>query len=347
MRLNTTKGHTVKLENLFLGYPGLLTANRQAIFGPVNLDIRHAEMVGIIGRNGIGKSTLLRTITGLQDQVDGKVYFDGIENSRIAQKELARLVSFVSTENISIQHLRVIDLVALGRFPYTGWFGKLSSFDHNIVNEAIERTGLRHFTHKPLHQLSDGERQKVMIARALAQDTPVIILDEPTAFLDLPSRHEILRLLNDLSRNNNKTIIFSTHDLAIAMDEADRLCLMTDQGFFEGAPEDLLINQVFRKLFLNSPVEFDAKTSAFRFKRELTRTATIQGEKKYCSVTRKAMERIGFLTVEEDVTDVSISVTIINEQLCWQLACRDTFISFNSIYALTSFLKKEYAHDNS
>ncbi|HJZ38827.1 MAG TPA: ABC transporter ATP-binding protein [Bacteroidales bacterium] len=340
MGLNTADGHTVKLENLYIGFPGLLPVNQHAIYGPVNLDIGHAEMVGIIGRNGIGKSTLLRTITGLQDQIDGKVFFDGIENSRIAQKDLAKLVSFVSTESINIQHLRVIDLVALGRFPYTGWLGKLTQVDHTIVHEAIDRTGLKLFAHKPVHHLSDGERQKVMIARALAQDTPVIILDEPTAFLDLPSRHEILRLLNDLSRHNKKTIIFSTHDLAIAMDEADRLCLMTDQGFFDGAPEDLLINQVFRKLFLNSPVEFDSKTYAFRFKRELTRTVTIHGEKKYCSITRKAMERIGFLTVEEDVADAEISIKFINEQLCWQLTCKETNTSFNSVYALTSFLKK-------
>ena len=343
--MDSLSGHRITLQNLYIGYSKSPAGSRQAIYGPLDLEIGHAEMVGIIGRNGIGKSTLLRTIAGLQEQLSGKVLIDGIDRVKITQNKLAKMVSFVSTESINAGQLRVIELVSLGRFPHTGWLGKLTPGDHAKVQESIERTGLTQMAYKPVHQLSDGERQKVMIARALAQDTPVIVLDEPTAFLDLPSRHEILRLLNNLSGISNKTIIFSTHDLSIAMDEADRICLMTDQGFYEGAPEDLLINQLFRKLFINSPLEFDAKTSTFRYKREFSQTVTLKGENKYLAITRKAMERIGFLTVESEVADIEIYIGNIDEKPQWQLTCNQKKFSFTSILLLTSYLKREFPYN--
>jgi iron complex transport system ATP-binding protein len=189
-----------------------------------------------------------------------------------------------------------------------------------------------------MHELSDGERQKVMIARALAQDTPVIILDEPTAFLDLPARYEILRILNDLTVNNNKTILFSTHDLSIAMDVADKLWLLADNDIFQGAPEDLLINKVFRKLFLNSPAEFDYKTSAFRFKRELTPKVEILGEKKYRVLTKKAMERIG-LTTSEGSAELIIDIHENEGKPVWYVKNSKGGISFHSIFELVTFIK--------
>jgi iron complex transport system ATP-binding protein len=309
------------------------------VFGPVNVEINHAEMVGIIGRNGIGKSTLLRTIAGFHPQLKGKVFVDGIENSRIPAKDMARLVSFVSTESIGLQHIRVNELVAMGRFPYTGWLGKLSEADLRIVHEAVELTGVAHLMQKSMHELSDGERQKVMIARALAQDTPVIILDEPTAFLDLPARYDILRILNDLTIIHNKTILFTTHDLAIAMDVADKLWIMAEGDLYEGAPEDLLINKVFHKLFVNSPAEFDAKTSSFRFRREFKKEVAIHGEKKYKSLTKKAMERIGFRTNNDGTTKCEITIDEMEGSPNWQLYYNETYQNFDSIYALATYLK--------
>ncbi len=190
-------------------------------------------------------------------------------------------------------------------------------------------------------QLSDGERQKVMIARALAQDTPVIILDEPTAFLDLPARHETIRLLNNLSRQKNKLIIFSTHDLSIAMDEVDKLWLMTDEGLLEGAPEDLLMNQGFRKLFNNSDLDFDSRSLVFRFSRELKKQVKILADEKHIIFTRKAMERIGFRTTKNEDQDYTISVSCDNSIPVWHLAGPDLQRSFNSIYQLTSFIRHE------
>jgi iron complex transport system ATP-binding protein len=335
----TSKNHIIALQNLTIGYPQR-SGNEHTVFGPVNIAISAAEMTGIIGRNGIGKSTLLRTIAGLQPQLRGKVFFDGIENTSIQPNDMAKLVSFVSTEPINIHYLRVNELVAMGRFPYTGWLGKLDDTDLKFIDEAAELTGITHLMLKCIQELSDGERQKVMIARALAQDTPIIILDEPTAFLDLPARYDIMRILNNLTLQYNKTILFTTHDLAIAMDIADKLWVMTEGILYEGAPEDLLINKVFRKLFLNSAAEFDAKSFSFRLKKEMKNVVLMRGEKRYMPLTKKAMERIGFLTVEKGSSAAEIIILDKNNAPVWQLLYHETDNRFDSIYTLTTFLKK-------
>jgi iron complex transport system ATP-binding protein len=330
----------IKLEHLYIGYFQTPATGKQVIYGPLNNYIQPADMIGIIGRNGIGKSTLLRTIAGLQPHLSGKILIDSVESNKISRKDFARLVSYVSTEVINIQNLTVSELIAMGRFPYTGWFGKLTKEDLRIISESIHLAGLIPLQHKPVFQLSDGERQRVMIARALAQDTPVIILDEPTAFLDLPARYEILRLLSDLTRNNHKTILFSTHDLLIAMDEADKLWLMTDEGLFEGAPEDLLIKQLFHKLFINSQVEFDQVSSSFRCKRLLNRYVSIRGERPYCTLTMKALEKLGYKTDKENKSEFEIVINTPDNIPVWCISKEESNISFNSIYELTSFLKR-------
>jgi len=223
---------------------------------PINIGVRKGELTGLIGRNGAGKSTLLRTVAGLQSRLMGSILLLGHEINNYRISDLARVISFVSTENVRIQNLKVRELVALGRFPHTNWIGKLAKADMDIINEALELTGLANMRDRDIYNLSDGERQKAMIARALAQDTPLIILDEPTAFLDLPSRYEIVHLLRKLSTDNKRTIVFSTHDLQMAMNESDCLWIMTSEGIFQGAPEDLLFNKVFHKLFLNSCIKF-------------------------------------------------------------------------------------------
>jgi|WetSurSiteA1Bulk_404760.scaffolds.fasta_scaffold00327_4 iron complex transport system ATP-binding protein len=338
MESKTFSKQRVKLVDLRIGYRTAMGKER-VVFGPINVELSKAEMVGIIGRNGIGKSTLLRTIAGLQPRLDGKILLDDTDNTKIPVKEMAKLISFVSTEAVITEHLTVSELIAIGRFPYTGWFGKLSQPDLKIVHEASELTGVSHLMQKPVHELSDGERQRVMIARALAQDTPVIILDEPTAFLDLPARYEILRILNDLSMVQQKTILFTTHDLAIAMDAADKLWIMADGNLYQGAPEDLLINKVFHKLFLNSPAEFDSKTFSFRFRRACKNEVTVSGESKYRLLTKKAMERIGFLAIDEGASHFKIYVEEINDAPAWQLHHHDKCLHFGSIYDLTKYLK--------
>jgi iron complex transport system ATP-binding protein len=298
-------------------------------------------MIGIIGRNGIGKSTLLRTLTGIQPALKGKMFIYGSESRKISRSAIARLMSYVSTESVHIQNLQVSDLVTMGRFPYTNWFGKLTREDTLIIEDAIEHTGIQHLRYKPVHNLSDGEKQKVMIARALAQDTPIIFLDEPTAFLDLPARHEILRLLHNLTRKKSKLIVFSTHDLSIAMDEVDKLWLMTGEGLFEGAPEDLLINQGFRKLFGNSEMDYDTKSLTFKFSRDLERSISVHGEPPYSAFTSKAMERIGFRTTQDKMAEYTITIVSDNNSIQWKVNNKNEIYIFSSIYALTSFFIKD------
>jgi iron complex transport system ATP-binding protein len=234
-----------------------------------------------------------------------------------------------------------MELVSMGRFPYTGWLGKLDQSDKKAIHDAVEQTGITHLLAKSLHELSDGERQKVMIARALAQDTPVIILDEPTAFLDLPSRYEILRILNDLTVNNNKTVLFSTHDLSIALDVADKIWLMAENEIFEGAPEDLLISKVFRKLFLNSPAEFDPASSTFRFSREMHKMVEIRGVKKYNLLTRRAMERIG-IGMTENESETIVEIAEQQGKPVWHLRSAEYDMDFYSIYNLVAHLKTHH-----
>jgi iron complex transport system ATP-binding protein len=328
----------IVIKDLSVGYQTSLGKNR-VIFGPVNAEVHRGEMVGIIGRNGIGKSTLLRTIAGLQTPLSGDILINDINNHNRKLKDMAKLISFVSTEPVYARQIKVIELITMGRFPYTGWLGNLNNHDRQAIEAAVVQTGVGPLSRKQIYELSDGERQKVMIARALAQDTPLIILDEPTAFLDLPARYEILRILQELTSNHGKTVLFSTHDLSIAMDVADRLWVMTENEIFQGAPEDLLISKVFRKLFLNSPAEFDIKTFTFRFKRELKKAVNVTGERKYRLLTKRALERIGFQPVEDAESEISIVLTDQNGLPLWRLVQDKTETIFDSIYTLAKHLK--------
>lgn len=327
----------LSLHELKVGYKaGKL--NDGTVYGPINAEIAGPEMVGLIGRNGIGKSTLLRTVAGIQKPVFGKVCFRGLVSTYMGRMDMARLVSFVSTEAVTVQHLRVMELVTLGRYPYMSRFSRLNISDHRIVHDSLERTGIYDLRYKYLHELSDGERQKVMIARALAQDTPVMILDEPTAFLDLPARHEILRLLYNLSQQKLKLILFSTHDLAIAMREADKLWLLTDEGLLQGSPEDLLISGGFRTLFRNSDLRFDPGSMSFTYDRVQKGSVSIEAEGELLTFTCKAMDRIGYFTVPQGESDTHIRVALVSGQPRWFVKRPATEGAFGSLYELTSYL---------
>lgn len=326
----------LSLHELTVGYQ---TGRRSGmVYGPVNAAIEGPEMVALIGRNGIGKSTLLRTIAGIQKPLHGKVCYRGAVGHEIGRTEMARLVSFVSTEPVTVQHLRVMDLVTLGRYPHTNRFSRLGIADHRIIHEALERTGVYELRHKFLHELSDGERQKVMIARAMAQDTSVMILDEPTAFLDLPARHEILRLLSVLTQQKFKLILFSTHDLSISMREADKLWLMTDEGLLQGAPEDLLINGGFRNLFMQSGLRFDSESMSFVYDRIKKGGVSIEAEGELLNFTARALERIGYFRVSDGAADIHILVDTTSGQPVWILKKTSGEASFGTLYELTSYL---------
>ncbi len=221
---------TIQLRNLSIGYA--LAHGVRTVAEGINGAIRSGELTCLLGPNGVGKSTLLRTLSAFQPKIDGEIYFelgDKREIGTLSDKELSKLIGVVLTEKPDVRNMSVRELVSLGRSPYTGFWGSYSKDDLRIVDEAIEMVGIGELARRPVHTLSDGERQKVMIAKALAQQTPVIFLDEPTAFLDYPSKVEMLQLLRRISREAEKTIFLSTHDVELALQLADTLWLMTKQ----------------------------------------------------------------------------------------------------------------------
>ena len=205
----------IRLENISLSY-GSRTILRDA-----SLHLHAGEMCALIGRNGAGKSTLLRAITA-----DGRTLINGTPLAELAPEKMAQMVAIVTTERIRVENLLVEDLVAMGRAPYTNWMGHLQDIDREIVREAIEAVGMADFAKRDTSSLSDGELQRVMIARAIAQQTPIILLDEPTAFLDIPTRFEVCRLLAELAHKGGKTILFSTHDVDAALPVCDSFAII-------------------------------------------------------------------------------------------------------------------------
>ncbi len=330
-------GEIIKIKSLSIGYSETGKTHR-TIFADLNLACKKGEIIGLIGKNGSGKSTLLRTLAGLLKPLRGEIFFNDLTIKRFSRRELARQISFVSTEVPVIPNLSVHELVSLGRYPYTDWTGRLSKEDLRLVNASMEQVDARYLSGKPISEISDGERQRVMIARALAQDTDIMILDEPTAFLDLPNRYEILRLLNHLAAEKEKTILFSTHDLSIAFHEADKIWLLLDDGILTGAPEDLIINKGFFKLFENSSLQFDIDKGEIRPERSYTKKMGVKGEGTLKFWTVHALERLGIEAVNKDI-EPNLTVMKANGNYLWKLSDNKTELFFNSIYELCLHLK--------
>ncbi|MDR2938123.1 MAG: ABC transporter ATP-binding protein, partial [Prevotellaceae bacterium] len=217
---------TISLHNLSIGYAS--KGKARAVFPPLSAEAHEGELVSLIGRNGQGKSTLLRTLVGFQPALAGSVSIFEKDIAEYDLRTLSTLVSYVSTDNVKVGNLKVFDLVSLGRHPYTGWFGTLSQADKEVVMHSLEMVGMANFAWRNTNRLSDGERQRAMIARALAQGTPIMVLDEPTAFLDLPNKYEVVLLLKKLAKEQQKTILFSTHDLSVALKASDRMWVMCE-----------------------------------------------------------------------------------------------------------------------
>jgi iron complex transport system ATP-binding protein len=261
----------------------------------LNLELRGGELVCLLGPNGAGKSTLMRTIAGLQPALSGDVRLAGDPPSELPARELARRLSIVLTERVDPGNLSAWDLVALGRHPYTDWWGNLTEADHQVVTWAIRAVGGGNLAHRPVTELSDGERQKFMVARALAQQPMLMLLDEPTAFLDLPRRVEIMGLLRRLARETGQAILLSTHDLDLALRSADRLWLLSSDGVMQtGAPEDLILSGGFERVFASEGVTFDPYTGSFRMVRETAGVIRLRGEGMTGLWTTRALEREGF-----------------------------------------------------
>lgn len=224
------------------------------------------EMVALLGRNGTGKSTLLRAIAKLGEVAKGDIIVDGKAISDIDIRTFARLVAFVNTERVDIDSMRAYDLVAIGRSPYTDWMGRLTKNDRDIIERSMQITGVDKLADRMVETLSDGECQRVMIARALAQDTPVILLDEPTAFLDLPNRYELCTLLSRLAHDEGKLILFSTHELDIALTLADSIALVDTPRLVHMPTTEMISSGNLERLFNSEHISFDASTKAIKLR---------------------------------------------------------------------------------
>jgi iron complex transport system ATP-binding protein len=324
----------IDLKQLSVGYqqPG---ESPLVVLEDVNLTASAGEMVALIGSNGIGKSTLLRTLAGFQPSISGRIEISGRELKTLGSREIARIMSFVSTENLRVPNLSVFDLVAYGRFPYTNWIGMLSEEDKSIVSEAIKMVGLKGFESRAVMQISDGERQRAMIARALAQDTPVIVLDEPTAYLDVSNKYEIFHLLQVLAEEKNKTVVLSTHDLNIALREVDKLWLISPAGNFQGAPEDAVLNGWLNQLFRNEHIGFDENEGEFFFKKEFRAKVKVEGEGMPLIWTLRALNRKGYQIVMKADPDF----LVVAGENRWELISQTEKKVFGSIYQMLAFLE--------
>jgi iron complex transport system ATP-binding protein len=351
--------HSVELKDLWLGYrPG------EYLVRGVNASVRQGEMVALVGRNGTGKSTLLRTIAGIQSAMKGEVLLNGRSIDQIPPRERSLLLSFVGTGSSFTENLTVFEMVSLGRHPYTNWWGALREADRQKIDQSIRFVGMEQFVDARVDRLSDGERQRVMIAMALAQDTRVMILDEPTAFLDIPNRIGIVEVLHRL-KEEGRSVIFSTHEFDNAFSYADKIWAIHEGQLIEGAPEDLGMDGAYEKLFSESKVAFDAANLRFVRRRVQEKQIVLYAAKKSLDHwTRRALERVGYgvepgraeLTGSGSVKsgDMKSRGTGIDETVrvgvpelrtgkdergvYWKLAEGDNEKVFRSLYELTGFL---------
>lgn len=227
----------------------------------LHIQANRGELIALIGPNGCGKSTLLRTLAGLQEPLSGSVLLDETDLKTLKLPQRAKIMSLVLTDAVQLGYVTVEQLVAMGRHPHTTLSGKLSKYDEKHIREALQAVRLETFGSRLVSELSDGERQRVLIAKALAQDTPVILLDEPTSFLDLPNRVEILLLLRNLARDLQKCILLSTHEIDLAIRLADQLWLMNaGEPLKTGSPAELTADGSIQSVFQGDSFGFDPET---------------------------------------------------------------------------------------
>lgn len=251
----------IRLEHLAIGY------GSRILLSDVSTELPAGALAALVGRNGSGKSTLLRAIAGLGPVAGGTIRLDGTPVEKLTPARLAATVAFVTTERVRIPNLRCRDVVALGRAPYTNWIGRMQPEDACIVERSLRSVGMAEYAGRTMDRMSDGECQRVMIARALAQQTPVILLDEPTSFLDLPNRYELCTLLRRLAHDHRKCILFSTHELDIALSLCDSIALIDPPVLRYLPTPDMACSGYIERLFSNSFVTFDTESGTIKVRK--------------------------------------------------------------------------------
>lgn len=283
---------------------------RRVVLSDVHVGLHAGDLVCLLGPNGTGKSTLLRTLAGTLQPLDGEVRLGADTLAQLSPREVARRIGVVLTDPVEVGLLSVYDLVALGRYPHTDWIGRLSATDRDAVEWALRVTRTDVFRDRRVGELSDGERQRVLIARALAQQPAVLLLDEPTAFVDLPRRVELTGLLRGLARETGIAVLLTTHDLDLALRLADTLWLLDPAGSVHiGAPEDLVLSGAIGAAFGTDELAFDRDSGTFRPAHVAVATARVTGSGAAAHWARRALEREGFEVVESGPAEVEVTVT--------------------------------------
>lgn len=283
---------TVRAMGLETGYRS--KRGETVVTRGIDASLYAGELTCLLGPNGAGKSTLMKTLTGFIPALGGRIMVEGRDLDSYSEAELSKLISVVLTERPNVCNMTVEELVTLGRSPYTGFWGRGNEHDREVVDESIHLVGIDELRGRMVSTLSDGERQKVMIAKSLAQQTPVIFLDEPTAFLDYPSKVEIMQLLQRLSREKGKTVFLSTHDLEIALQIADMIWLLDKRhGVTTGTPEDLSLDGAMERYFRHDGIVFDMESGLFRICHALDGKVYVEGTAPYAGMVRKALAREG------------------------------------------------------
>ena len=298
------------------------------------------ELVCLLGPNGAGKSTVMRTLSGMQPVLDGQVLINGTKLDTMSASDRATRIGIVLTERIDVGYLSGYSLVSLGLYPYTDWSGRMGEADHRAVSEAIDAVSARDLAERPISEMSDGERQKILIARVLAQDTEVILLDEPTAFLDLARRVEIVALLRRLAHESDKAILMSTHDLDNAVRNADRIWLMTGGRVETGIPESLVLNKSFQSAFAGKGIEFDEASGGFRPSHEPVARICFSESGLVATWTTRALQRIGYeVRSEPEAKTISLSLTRDEAKTIWVLDSAGDRQPFDALDKLIGHLK--------
>lgn len=296
------KYEILSTRKLVIGY------KKNELLPPQNLSLYRGEMVCLIGQNGCGKSTLIRTLSGLQVAISGDVTIKEKKISQLNNAAKAKLIGLVLTDSTEIRSLTVRDMVSMGRFPHTNWFGKLNKKDEDIISQSIEKVHLTNKSDNYFSELSDGEKQRTLIAKALAQDTPIIFLDEPTAHLDLPNKIDIMLLLRHLSNDMQKTILLSTHELELAIQTADKIWMMQSSGIQKGVPEDMILENKIQSNFYSKQFSFNNKTGGFEIKYTGNKTICLNGDDPVLLFwTKRALLRAGYVLTEDAYTRITVT----------------------------------------
>jgi iron complex transport system ATP-binding protein len=326
----------LRTSGLAIGYRARRTG--RVVLEHLHLSVAAGDLVCLLGPNGTGKSTLLRTLSKIQPALAGSVEIGGIDLRRLSETDLAQRLGVVLTERVSIGSLSAERIVELGRYPHLGWSGTLGARDHEVVRWALAALGAERLAPRDSATLSDGERQRIMIARALAQEPLVLLLDEPTAFLDVPSRVELMGLLRHLARDEHLAIVVSTHDLELALRTADTIWLIEPGGrLHAGAPEDIVFNDRVTDAFRGDAIRFHPWERAFRPVGGGRGSAAVHGEGLAAFLARAVLEREGYdLSAERTA---GVLVTILSAEGRWRATAERRAAEGDTFAALAAFVR--------